>query len=235
MIGDKSVLGLIMARGGSKGLPRKNLRELGGKPMVVWSIEAGNQSQYIDRLILSSDDQEIIETVRPLDCEIPFVRPKSLASDTSSATDVSRHALESLPKKYDYLVLLQPTSPLRIACDIDRCVELCYQYKAPACVTIVESEKSPHWMYKLQGDCRLEPVISEAEKIFRRQDLPKTFTLNGAVFVARTDWILDQNDFLGPGTLGSEMPRIRSIDIDSEIDLVVANAFLEEISRAKNK
>ena len=229
MIGDKSVLGLIMARGGSKGLPRKNLREIGGKPLIAWSVEAGKQSQFIDRLILSSDDEEIIETVRQLECEIPFVRPESLATDASSPVDVIRHALESLPEKYDYLVLLQPTSPLRIASDIDRCVELCYQNKAPACVTIVESEKNPYWMYELQGDRRLEPVMSEAARIVRRQDLPKTYTLNGAVFVARADWIVDQDDFLGPDTLGSEMPRVRSIDIDSETDLVVADAILKEI------
>ena len=176
MIGEKSVLGLIMARGGSKGLPRKNLRQIGGKPMIAWTVEAGKQSQCIDRLILSSEDEEIIDTVRQLECEIPFVRPESLATDASSPVDVIRHALESLPEKYDYLVLLQPTSPLRIASDIDRCVELCYQKKAPACVTITESEKTPYWMYELLEDHRMRPVLSGAERVLRRQDLPKTYT-----------------------------------------------------------
>lgn len=229
MIGEKSVLGLIMARGGSKGLPRKNLRQIGGKPMIAWTVEAGKQSQCIDRLILSSEDEEIIDTVRQLECEIPFVRPENLATDESSPLEVIRHTIESLPEKYDYLVLLQPTSPLRIANDIDRCVELCYQKKAPACVTITESEKTPYWMYEVLEDHRMRPVLSGAERVLRRQDLPKTYTLNGAVFVARSDWIIYQNDFLGPDTIGCKMPRTRSIDIDSETDLVLANAILKEI------
>ena len=229
MINDKSVLGLIMARGGSKGLPRKNLRQVGGKPMIAWTVEAGKHSQCIDRLILSSEDDEIIDTARQFECEIPFVRPKNLATDESSPLEVIRHTIESLPEKYDYLVLLQPTSPLRIASDIDRCVELCYQKKAPACVTITESEKTPYWMYELQEGHRMHPVMSGTERVVRRQDLPKTYTLNGAVFVARFDWIINQNDFLGPDTIGCEMPRVRSIDIDSETDLIVANALLKEM------
>jgi CMP-N,N'-diacetyllegionaminic acid synthase len=229
MIGNKLVLGLILARGGSKGLPRKNIRQIGGKPMIAWTIEAGKQSQYIDRLILSSEDDEIIDTARQFECEIPFVRPKNLATDESSPLEVIRHAIESLPEKYDYLVLLQPTSPLRIANDIDRCLELCYQEKAPACVTITESEKTPYWMYELLENHRMHPVIPGAERVVRRQDLPKTYALNGAVFVARSDWIICQNDFLGPDTIGCEMPRVRSIDIDSETDLVVANALLKEM------
>ena len=229
MIGDKSVLGLIMARGGSKGLPRKNLRQIGGKPMIAWTVEAGKQSQSIDRLILSSEDDEIMDTARQFECEIPFVRPKNLATDESSPLEVIRYTIESLPEKYDYLVLLQPTSPLRIANDIDRCVELCYQKKAPACVTITESEKTPYWMYELQEDHRMRPVMPGTERVVRRQDLPKTYALNGAVFVARSDWIIYQNDFLGPDTIGCEMPRVRSIDIDSETDLILANAILKEM------
>ena len=197
--------------------------------MIAWTIEAGKQSQYIDRLILSSEDDEIIDTARQFECEIPFVRPKNLATDKSSPLEVIRHTIESLPEKYDYLVLLQPTSPLRIANDIDGCVELCHQKKAPACVTITESEKTPYWMYELQGDHRMQPVMPGAERVVRRQDLPKTYALNGAVFVARSDWIIYQNDFLGPDTIGFEMPRVRSIDIDSETDLVVANVLLKEM------
>jgi N-acylneuraminate cytidylyltransferase len=230
MIGKKSVLGLLTARGGSKGVPRKNLRKIGGKSLIAWSVEAGKQSHCIDRLVLSSEDEEIIETARQLGCEVPFVRPENLATDEAKSVEVIRHALESLPEKYDYLVLLQPTSPLRIADDIDRCVELCYQKKAPVCVTITESEKTPHWMYELQGDHRMRPVLPQAEVITRRQDLPQTYTLNGAVFVARTDWIC-QNEFLGPDTIGCEMPRARSIDIDSEIDLCIAGAILKEMGR----
>ena len=230
MIGGKAVLGLLAARGGSKGVPCKNLRKIGGKSLLAWSVEAGKQSHCIDRLILSTDDEEIVEAGRQLGCEVPFVRPANLATDEAKSIEVVRHALNSLPEKFDYLVLLQPTSPLRTANDIDRCVELCYQKKAPACVSITESEKTPHWMYELLEDHRMRPVLPETEVLTRRQDFPQTYTLNGAVFVARADWI-SQNDFLGPDTIGYKMPRARSIDIDTETDLLLADTILREMDR----
>ena len=125
MINGGSVLGLITARGGSKGVPRKNMREVGGKSMIARTVEAALASRRIDRVVISSDDVEILDAARAAGCEVPFVRPGELASDESSHADVIDHALRSLDRRYDYLVLLQPTSPLRTAADIDGCLDLC--------------------------------------------------------------------------------------------------------------
>lgn len=122
MINNKKILAIIPARGGSKGLPRKNIRELAGKPLIAWTIEAGRKSKYIDRLIVSSEDFEIIEVAKKYGAEIPFVRPKHLAEDESLGLDPVFHALRELPG-YDIVVLLQPTSPLRLTEDIDACIE----------------------------------------------------------------------------------------------------------------
>ena len=113
MIDKDKVLGLIPARGGSKGLPRKNILPVAGKPLIGWTIEAAKNSRYLDRLILSSDDREILETAEALGCESPFVRPEALATDSALAIDVIRHAVEAVNDHFDYIVLLQPTSPLR--------------------------------------------------------------------------------------------------------------------------
>ena len=125
MIGSRSILALIPARGGSKGVKRKNVREVGGKPLIAWTIEAAKASRYIDRLILSSEDRAIIDVATAHGCEAPFVRPAELATDEADAMAVVRHALSALPERYDYLLLLQPTSPMRTANDIDGAIELC--------------------------------------------------------------------------------------------------------------
>ncbi len=228
MIEDKSVLGIIAARGESKGLPGKNVRSLQGKPLIAWTIEAAKPSRFIDRLILSSEDAEIIEAAKRYGCEVPFVRPRELATDQSSIIDAIRHALETLPETYDYLVLLQPTSPLRTTEDIDNCLALCHEKGAPAAVSVVAADKPPQWMYQVDDDSRLCPVIPVKSDVFRRQDLPPVYLLNGAVYVSRCDRIKDQNDFISPETVAYEMPKNRSADIDSELDFMWVNALLGE-------
>src|SRR5690606_9725040 len=125
MFGDKKVLGLITARGGSKGIPRKNIKLLGGKPLIAWTIDAALKSRYIDRLILSSDDNEIISIAKSLNCDVPFVRPSELATEISSSMDVVLHALDHVGEFFDFLLLLQPTSPFRTSEDIDAIIESC--------------------------------------------------------------------------------------------------------------
>jgi CMP-N,N'-diacetyllegionaminic acid synthase len=124
MIGERKVLGLIPARGGSKGVARKNIREVRGKPLIAWTIEEARRSIYLDRLVLSSEDTEIMEIARSFGCEVPFRRPEELAADDTPGIDPVLHALRELPG-FDYVALLQPTSPLRTAEDIDGCIERC--------------------------------------------------------------------------------------------------------------
>lgn len=227
MIERKKVLAVITARGSSKGLPGKNILQVGGKPLLAWTIEAAKQSRYIDRLILSSDDDAIIAVALEWECEAPFVRPAELADDTASSEKVALHALDSLGENYDYLVMLQPTSPLRTAADIDACLEKCLAEGAPACVSVVQPDKSPYWMFRPDARGRLQRLIEDAGTFTRRQDCPLTYALNGAVYVVQVPWFQQHRRFIDTDTVGYEMPRERSLDIDDEIDLAVLRALLE--------
>ncbi len=218
MIDGCSVLGVILARGGSKGLPRKNIRDLAGKPLIAWTIEGGHESEYLDRLILSSDDEKIMAVAEEHGCEIPFQRPAVLARDDTPSMDALLHALDQFPP-YEFVVLLQPTSPLRTAADIDATITRCYESDAPVCVTVTETDKPPQWMYTLRGDKRLEPVLDQEQIVTRRQDAPDTYVVNGSVYVARTGWLKTHQTFFTEETVGYTMPDERSVDVDTEFDL----------------
>ncbi len=231
MIGDLTVLGLITARGGSKGVLRKNLREVGGKTLIARAVEAARAAACVDRVVLSSDDPEIIQAAILLGCEVPFVRPAELATDSACSMDVVRHALETLPERYDFIVLVQPTSPFYTGADIDGVVRLCIESGAPACVSVCLPAKPPHWTFELDDSGRMTPIMPEHYLATRRQDLPPAYAPNGAVFAARCDWIVNQPDFVSPETLGYLMPKERSLDIDTEFDLVLAEAVASWLER----
>jgi len=219
MFNNKKVLGLLTARGGSKSLPRKNILSAGGKPLLAWSIEAAQQSKYIDRLVLSSDNEEIISVGKSYGCDVPFIRPDFLASDEASSYDVAIHALESIEEQFDILVLLQPTSPLRTEQDIDNCIDL--STKTGSCVSIVESSKSPYWMYRVYEKDRMEPILNSEKAILRRQDSPKIYMLNGAVYAVNCQWLYKNGAFIGDQTVPYIMPYDRSLDIDNEQDFQI--------------
>jgi CMP-N,N'-diacetyllegionaminic acid synthase len=227
MIGDKSVLAIIPARGGSKGVPRKNIKNLAGKPLIAWTIEAAKNSRYIDRLILSSDDPEIIMVARAWGCDVPFVRPSELARDDTPGIEPVLHALTILPD-YDYVLLLQPTSPMRTVEDMDGALALCIGKGAKACVSVTEPDKSPYWMYKLDEVGRMLPLLDSGEIFSRRQDLPKVYSVNGAVYVADCTWLKMSRSFLTSETVAFEMPKGRAMDIDDVIDFAVAELFLKD-------
>lgn len=228
MINGHTVLALITARGGSKGLPKKNIRALGGKPLLAWTVEAARHSRYIDRIILSSDDQEIIKIGLQYGCECPFIRPAELASDDASTMDAVHHALANIKNRYEYIVLLQPTSPFRSAEDIDNCLERCLSLNAPACVSVTECEKNPYWMYSVTENGRMKPVIPLENRPQRRQELPKAFVLNGAIYVAQTEWLSKKDSFVTAETIAFLMPQERSLDIDTLQDFQRAQFFIEK-------
>jgi N-acylneuraminate cytidylyltransferase len=228
MIEGHSVLAVIAARGGSKGLPRKNVLDAGGKPLIAWSIEAAHGSRFIDRAILSSEDAQIMEIATKAGCEVPFVRPPELALDDSSIYDVLFHAMDSLDRQYDYCVLLQATSPLRTSADIDACIKLCLDSGAPACVSVTRSPKHPSLYFDLAADGRLRAHKARPDNTERRQDLPAAYVLNGAVYVARSPWLRDHGSFIGERTRGHVLPAERSVDVDSALDLTIARALLAE-------
>jgi N-acylneuraminate cytidylyltransferase len=227
MINNKKVLGIIPARGGSKGVPQKNIRKLAGKPLIAWTIMEGKKSKYIDRLILSSDNEEIIETAKQCGCDVPFVRPSELAKDDTPGIEPILHALNTLPERYYFVVVLQPTSPLRRVNDIDYCLKLCVDTNSPSCVSITESDKNPYWMYTLEERGRLRAFLNGGEKYYRRQDFPKVYALNGAVYVAKTDWVKKNKKLVSSESIGYIMPKSRSFDIDTEIDFQICDIFLQ--------
>jgi CMP-N,N'-diacetyllegionaminic acid synthase len=221
------VLALITARGGSKGLPGKNIRPAGGKPLLAWTVEAARGSRYCDRVVISTDDETIAAAARAHGCEVPFMRPSQLATDTASSMDVVMHALQALPG-FDLLLLLQPTSPLRTSADIDAACELLLAQQAPACVSITPARESPYWMYSVGPDHALKPVVELPAGITRRQDLPLAYSLNGGVYLARTPWLQESRSFVTPQTVALVMPANRSLDIDTLEDF-------EAFTRAMNK
>ncbi|MDD4975465.1 MAG: acylneuraminate cytidylyltransferase family protein [Bacteriovorax sp.] len=227
MIKGKKILAIIPARGGSKGVLRKNIRELAGKPLIAWSIEEAKKSKYIDRLILSSDDAEIISVAKTWGCEVPFVRPSELAIDATPGMEPVFHAMEKVPG-FDIIVLLQPTSPLRNVEDIDGTIERCLENDSNACVSLAEVEQSPFWMYTLAPNCEMKPIMEKDNNFVRRQDLPKVYTLNGAVYVAKSEWLLEKKSFVTEETLGYIMPQDRSLDIDTEFDLKLAELMIQK-------
>lgn len=226
MIMDQSVLAIIMARGGSKGLPNKNCLPLKGKPLIAWSIEAAQKCLEIDRVILSTEDQTIKSIAEDYGCEVPFVRPDHLADDIASGTDVIIHALNTLKETYEWLVVLQPTSPLRLSSDISNCFQLCLHHNAPACVSVTEA-KSPFWTYFLEDqNQQMRPILGEDNVQLGRQQLPPAFVLNGAVYVARREWFLKKRTFVSQETRAYVMPAERSVDIDTLLDFKLAELLL---------
>lgn len=228
MIADKSVLAIIPARGGSKGVPRKNIRALAGKPLIAWTIQEALKSRYLDRIIVSTEDSEIAEVAKTWGAEVPFMRPAELAQDDTPGIDPVIHAIRSLPG-YDYVVLLQPTSPLRSHADIDGCIELCENRKALSCVSVSEPDKSPYWMFTVDAQGRMKQLLELDRTISRRQELPPVYALNGAVYVVQTGSLLETRSFVTESTMPYLMSKTGSIDIDTETDFAIAEFFLERV------
>lgn len=218
MFNGKKILAVIPARGGSKGIPYKNIVDAGGKPLIAWTIQEAKKSKYIDKLILSSEDAKIIETALKYGCEVPFVRPAELSKDETPGVDPVLHALNFFNGQYDYIVLLQPTSPLRTAEDIDKCIENCIVNRSNSCVSVKEAKEHPYLMYTIENKL-LSPFIKEKKKVDRRQDLPPVYILNGAVYVTNCEWLLINKKFVDENTIAYLMPAERSIDIDTKDDL----------------
>jgi CMP-N,N'-diacetyllegionaminic acid synthase len=221
-----SVLAIIPARGGSKGIPRKNIKCLAGKPLIGWSIDAAKQASCVDRLIVSTDNEEIRAVAGQLGADVPFMRPAELAADNTPGISPVLHAIEQLPG-YDWVLLLQPTSPFRTHADIEAIWQLCLDRNSPSAVSVTEVSKHPCWMYQSDAEKRLQPLIQGKSDMARRQDLPPVYGLNGALYLARTEWLLKQGRFIGPETLGYIMPPERSVDLDTPYDWRWAEFLME--------
>lgn len=225
MIDGRRILGVIVARGGSKGLPRKNVLPAAGKPLIAWTIDAARNSALLDRIILSTDDDEIAAVAAAHGCEVPFKRPPELATDTASIYDVLFHAIDQAGPGYDLVVLLQATSPGREAGDIDGAIEACVKAGAPACVSLSPPAKAPHWMFTLTEHGELQPLMGWDAFGRRRQDLPQAYAVNGAVYVADIAWLRVSGNFYTAETVAWIMPPDRSVDVDTALDLAMFEAL----------
>ncbi len=211
------VLAIVPARGGSKGIPRKNIKILAGKPLIAWTIEVALQARGISRIIVSTESVEIAALAKQFGAEVPFMRPSELSQDDTPSIAPVLHAIERLPT-FDWVLLLQPTSPLRSVDDVEGIIQLCRHTGAPSAVSIMEVSTHPYWMYQRDDHNCLQPLIPNRPEITRRQELPIAYSLNGALYLARTDWLIENRDFIGLGTLGYLMPSERSADLDLPID-----------------
>jgi CMP-N,N'-diacetyllegionaminic acid synthase len=216
------VLGIVPARGGSKGIPGKNVRLLGGKPLLVHTAEAALAARRLSRVVLTTDDEKIAEVGRGCGLEVPFLRPAELARDNTPTLPVLQHAVAELEKtgdRFDAVCLLQPTSPFRRAGDIDGCIELLETEGLDTVVSVlpVPPEHNPHWVYFRDGDGLLRLATGEDQPIPRRQELPPAFHRDGSVYVTRRHVLMEGNSLYGK-RLGGFLADSRSVNLDTPAD-----------------
>lgn len=221
------IVSIIPARGGSKGLPGKNIIDLAGKPLIAWTIEASLKSKYITKTIVSSDDNNILEISKKFGVET-IKRPNELALDTTPTEPVIEHVLKSLEniEQYDYLILLQPTSPLRDEKDIDSAIKLLIQKKVSALISTKEIDNKILKAFKNNENGYLEGIANNKYPFMRRQDLPKTFMPNGAIYIVSVKDFLKTKRLFTDKTISFEMSEEKSFDIDTKEDLNKCNDIL---------
>ena len=206
----KKVLAIIPARGGSKGLPGKNIIDLAGKPLIAWTIEASLGSKYITKTIVSSDSDEILEVAKRYGSDT-IKRPDEFATDISSSEVVVKHSLERMEEKFEYVVLLQPTSPLRDTVDIDCAFEKLFSSDATALISVCEYDNKILKAFKENEFGYIEGISNNKYPFMRRQDLPKTYMSNGAIYIIKVDDFLKNNSFFTDKTISFCADSISSI------------------------
>jgi len=227
-----AIIAIIPARGASKSIPRKNIKLLGGKPLIVHTIETALKCKLFDRVIVSTDDKEIAAISKKHGAKLPFMRPKELALDTTPMLPVLQHAVSYLEQNeklhIDIVVLLQPTSPFREVSDIENCIEKLKNEKADSVVTLCEAEQSPYFvMMKFQDD-NVVPLLKTEKPVTTRQDTPKVYRLNGAVYVVRRDVLMNENKIFTDNTKAVIMPQEKSIDLDRPLDFEFAEFLIKK-------
>ena len=231
-----NVVALIPARIGSKRIPKKNIKILSDKPLIAWTIEAAKKSKYIDKIVVSTDDAEIAKISKKYGAEIPFIRPSEISGDDTQSIDVVIHALSNLPK-FNWLMFLQPTSPLRLANDIDNIFEFCKNYKAASVASVYKLDiqdsaeiYNSNLLYRIDKDLKLNCVSKFFFDRNSKEDLSNLYSLNGAIFLAKTDWLIKHRTFIDRETIGFIMPKVRSLDIDTIEDWNFAEKTIKGLS-----
>jgi len=226
------VAGFIFARGGSKGVPRKNIRPLAGKPLIAHAIQAAKESRFINRIIVSTDDDEIARVATQYGAEVPFMRPADLAGDTAPEWLAWRHALAEFQKIYQIkpgvFVSIPTTSPLRTAGDIDACIGKLLESDADIVITVKKAERSPYFnMVSLNNEGYAQVVIGNGKSMTRRQDAPVVYDMTTVAYAARSDFIMQYDSIFAGKVLAVEVPTERAIDIDTETDFRIAECLMK--------
>jgi len=229
------VLGVIPARGGSKGVPRKNLKPLGGVPLIGWTIRAARDAKRLTRCIVSTDDAEIAAAAKELGAEVPFTRPLELATDSARAIPVIQHALDAMEKAgeapFDAVLMLQPTTPFRTGADIDAAIEKLAGTGADSVISVIDvGGHHPARMKYLEGDRLIDPPFCEAYENQPRQELRTMYLRNGAIYLTRAA-VLRGGSFKGKDSRALVMPEERSANIDTLADFRLAEFQLSEARR----
>lgn len=222
-----SSIALIPARGGSKGIPRKNIKLFNSKPLIFWTIKAAIESEFVDRVIVSTDDEEIADISKSFSAEVPFLRPKELAQDDSPGIDLVIHAINNLKDVNDVL-LMQPTSPLRRTKDIDEIFKLRAKKSTTSAVSISDSGKHIDLFFKMDSQNKIKPISSKF-KSMPRQKYNKLYNVNGALYLSTKDSILQNLSFFTSNTIGYVMPAEYSIDIDTQLDWDLAEFLMQKL------
>lgn len=235
MYKQKRILAIIPARGGSKGIPKKNIIDLLGKPLLYYSIKSAKESKYIDKVIISTDDFEIAEVAKKLGADVPFLRPKEISGDKAKSIDAFIHAikeLEKLEEKYDYILLLQNTSPLRQSWHIDEAIEKLIESNERSLVSVSKVTEHPCIMRTLNEKDETINVLNLSGDM-RRQDFSPIYIVNGAIYIQKNDEYLNLNTNLNGGKLAYVMAREYSVDIDEYLDLDIATHYLKKMKEDK--
>jgi CMP-N,N'-diacetyllegionaminic acid synthase len=231
MIEKYKVVCVIPARGGSKGIPRKNIKELAGKPLIAYTIEQALQSKYIDRVIVSTEDIEIANISKQYRAEVPFMRPDDLAGDQVGTVDVLLHAINWFEEhKYDFdiLVLLHTTTPLRVSKDIDACIELLHGTKSDNVFSVTESHRNPYFnMVEIDKEGKVK--LAKEGAFNTRQSAPRVYDMNASIYVWWKEILKKEKKIFLSGSKIFEMPKERSIDIDDDFDFRMAEYFLKNL------
>lgn len=236
MISNRKVLAVVPARGGSKGIPRKNLVPLNGKPLLAYTAESARKSKYIDRAVLSTEDEEIARIGRAQGLEVPFMRAQGLAQDDTPTIDVIRDAVLRLQESGwmpEIVVVLEPTSPLRTSRDIDLCLEMLVEHDADSAISVepVPSQCSPFWAIVQDEEGFGRWAMGGAEPIPNRQSLPAAYHRNGAVYAVLSRIIIDEGSLYGSRMKLCIMKPGSSLDINTHFDLALAERLIKKRSQ----
>jgi N-acylneuraminate cytidylyltransferase/CMP-N,N'-diacetyllegionaminic acid synthase len=230
--GQITVLGIIPARGGSKSIPGKNIAMVAGKPLIAYTIQAALDAKSLGRVVVSTDSEEIAEVARSFGAETPFLRPPELAQDDTPGIEPVIHAVRWLDEhesyRPDYVMVLQPTSPLRATEDIEAAVQLARERQADSVVSVCTAQQHPYWMKRVTKDGKLVDFLQTDKAYTSRQSLPSVYALNGAIYLARREILLERKTFYTDRTYAYIMPEERSLDVDIKLDLKLAELLIRE-------